>query len=92
MAGFEPMVLKLSDDMTSTIVGSQIQILAVNPGDIVVLSYPGKLTLAARDSIRSIWQSLWPGRLTPTLVILEEGMKLDGILRAASEDGPDNAD
>jgi hypothetical protein len=51
--------------------------IGVNPGDLVVLSFPGHLTQAQAARIRTAWADAHPN---VKAVILEGGLTLDAVL------------
>lgn len=66
------------------------QILRLQPGDIVVLSHPGRLSEAAMERVGKGWKSLCERAGIPTIpmAVFEEGMKV-GVLRASEEKNPE---
>ena len=67
--------------------GARIEVLELNPGDVVILSIPGSLSDVAYKSISNSFQEIFPHN---KVIILENDLHIDGILRpqkAANEPG-----
>lgn len=55
----------------------------LEPGDILVLTYPGRLSLAGHDAIRTTFNSIFPGH---RIIVLEDGMSLGVVAAEKSAD------
>lgn len=61
-----------------------IKHLDVRVGDVVIFSVPGRLSLLQRDRFESVMKDILPDGVKP--LMLEDGMKCEGVLRMANSD------
>jgi hypothetical protein len=56
-----------------------ISVLKTQPGDVLVLSHPGHLSMESAERIKTYVESVWP---TLKAIVMSDGLKIDGVIRS----------